>query len=202
MPGKVRELHEALDKISMAYDVCPDFVISNEIRNRDIRVGDYRLQYNPAWGPDFYKIEFNKNAEWDFDKTRDLLGTVIKHHRYELVYPKRSEKFAELVMKENPRITLDMLYSHHIILDRKGYEKRDGLHGMLEDIYRIPYEPYSYTDPHVEPAETKEDAEAIFPLRFSAAIDSNSITVSDLFLDEGSELVEEIARKFFNAKTE
>jgi hypothetical protein len=200
MPKMFESLHQNLDRIFDGFWKYPDFVIDNEVRKLEAKNSDFRPTYNPTWGTDYIRFEFGTSALWDFANTNRLDSVVKKYPRFGVVEPKKYDKYVELALKRSPDLTRHMLYNHFLIFDMKGYEKR-GLEEMLQIVSTPKYKSYSYYDPYSnEGIKTLKEARSLLPDRLSAAIDSNSITTSLVFLKNGSDLLEEIGIKFFNIK--
>ncbi|NIP61292.1 MAG: hypothetical protein GWN01_10325 [Nitrosopumilaceae archaeon] len=201
MADKIKEIYHTLSGLDT--HVYPDFVVNNEIVKRGIKAGDYEPRIDRKWGNECFRFEFESHVSWDFEKSDLLKSLVEQNPRYEILHPKaRGDALQDVILRYRPNITQEMLYNHLLIFDKIGYERR-GIFDIIDKVIKPKdYKPYSYYDNvGKERVETKEDALQMIPDRISAMISSNSIVSTPWFLEDSHNLLEEIGRKFFDAKT-
>jgi hypothetical protein len=177
----------------------PNFVLQKTINEKNYQVGDYKLKFDPEWsGPTIYlKVGFPSNANWNYQKSKDLADVVKKYPRFDLIDMKDHADAVEIITRRTP-ITPKMLYNNFIIFDNSEYEKR-GIDGMLDNL-KNKYEDYIPQWDGIP--KSRAEAETWFANRVVTAINEDIIRFPDMMLADGPDLLEEIGRKFFDAKTE
>jgi hypothetical protein len=162
-------------------------------------VGDYRLKFDPEWSGSaiYLKVGFPINANWNYEKSKGLTDVVKKYPRFDLIDMKDHPDAVEIITRRTP-ITPKMLYDNFIIFDNFEYEKR-GIDGMLNNLKNA-YKDYIPQWDGVP--KSRAEAETWFANRVVTAINEDAIRFPDMMLADGPDLLEEIGRKFFDAKTE
>jgi hypothetical protein len=198
MSEKFKELQKRLvqDLSPASY---PNFVLQKTINEKNYQVGDYRLKFDPEWsGSTIYlKVRFPINANWNYEKSKGLADVVKKYPRFDLIDMKDHPDAVEIITRRTP-ITPKMLYDNFIIFDNFEYEKR-GIDGMLDNLKNA-YKDYIPQWDGVP--KSRAEAETWFANRVVTAINEDAIRFPDMMLTDGPDLLEEIGRKYFDARTE
>lgn len=202
MSAKFEELQKRIVKELGPISEYPNFVIRNKVNQKNYRTGDWKLEYDDEWSHSttYFRVKFEKGVNWDYNKGNELYSIVKNYPRFEVLQPKQNPEVVEIVTRRTP-ITQKMLYNNFLIFDNLHYENLGGLKGMLEHLHNR-YDNYipQWDDPGIP--ESKIQAEQWFVDRIVTAINEDTIRFWDLMLVDGSELLEEIRRKFFDVKLE
>lgn len=203
MSEKFKELQKRLVQDLSPSGNYPNFVLQKTIHEKNYRVGNYLLAFDPEFSgstPYFKFIFTNRNgpANWNYEKSGELLDVVKKYHpRFDLIDMKDHPDVVEIITRRTP-ITPKMLYDNFIIFDNSEYEKR-GIDGMLDDLRN---EYANYVPQWDGVPKSRAEAETWFANRVVTAINEDTVRFPDMMLADGPDLLEEIGRKFFDARTE
>lgn len=198
MSEKFKELQGRIARELLPVVRYPNTVLDREIRSRNFTVGDYKLEYAPEWSGSniYYQAKFPQKVGWDYDKSMDLSSLIKKYPRFDLLNMKEHLDVVDIITRRTP-ITPKMLYDNFIVFDKVHYESR-GVDKMLEDLGNH----YGNYIPQWDGvAKSRHQAEEWFSERIVGAIGEDRIVLNDIMLYDGSELLDEIGRKFFGAST-